>query len=863
MEKSMRKRLIAVIVCFATIPLLFLGLAQSRHNYLSDREQVIEFQEHLTKLGSSEILTFIHELELITSTMLNTHFLPGLPHDQQQAILSKFLSAAKDDEHGFLFKKISLLDTKGNETIQVSRIALVTITDLADKSSTDEFKIPATEGSRYYGPIYFGTSTGEPLMKMSVPLNNLQTNRLEGVLVIEMKLKFMWKKVEDMRIGLSGKAFMTDEYGRIFNHPNPSVVLKKAYFEVPATPTIMQGTNGTNSVVVAKKIIFGGKTVFFVTEAPTSEAFRHINHSLLITGAIFLFTLSGAVIFSILIARQIVSPIESLAETAKEITKGNFTKKSEVKRNDELGELAMAFNAMTSRLVETLSAYEKEKNFVQNAIESLSHPFYVIDAKDYTIKLANSAAGLSKFHEKDTCYKLTHNFDSPCDRQEPPYPCPVSAIRNTKKPIVLEHIQQQEDGTSRTFEVYGYPIFDANGDVAQIIEYIIEITERRTLEEQLLQSQKLEAIGVLAGGVAHDFNNILTTILGYSELALMKLSKDDPQIEFIEAIHEAGERASGLTRQLLAFSRKQVIELQIIDLNSLIQNLVKMLGRLIGENIEMQLYLRSPDGKIKADPGQVEQILMNLTINARDAMPTGGNLILETDTIELDEQYCRVHAEVTPGSYIVLSVTDTGKGMTSEVQDQIFVPFFTTKKKGEGTGLGLSTVYGIIKQLKGFIFVYSEPDRGTTFKIYFPEEKSVTTERMAAKAPQAMQGGTETVLVVDDESSILRLIVDTLQPLGYHVLEAANGEDAVQIVINTDKKIDLLLTDVIMPGMSGKELAEKLGALRSDMKIMFMSGYTDNVIVHQGVLEPGVLFINKPVLPSLLTKKIRQVLDTR
>ncbi len=331
--------------------------------------------------------------------------------------------------------------------------------------------------------------------------------------------------------------------------------------------------------------------------------------------------------------------------------------------------------------------------------------------------------------------------------------------------------------------------------------------------------------------------------------------------KMLEAINEAGRKASELTRQLLAFSRKQVLEMRTVNLHYLINNMAKMLGRLIGENIDMRMMLHTKSANIKADAGQIEQIIMNLAINARDAMPNGGKLTIETDTVELDEEYCKAHTNVSPGSYVMLIMTDTGQGMPPEIMEKVFEPFFTTKEKGTGTGLGLATVYGIVKQHKGQIYVYSELGSGTTFKLYFPEVKDAAEEIVAREKPVMLQG-TETILVVDDEPSIRRLVVDTLEPLGYKMIEAGNGDEAIAAFKESDGKFDLLLTDVIMPGMSGKVLAETLVAELPDLRVLYMSGYTDNVIAQQGVLDEGIFFVNKPLVPSTLSKKVREVLDS-
>jgi signal transduction histidine kinase/CheY-like chemotaxis protein len=381
------------------------------------------------------------------------------------------------------------------------------------------------------------------------------------------------------------------------------------------------------------------------------------------------------------------------------------------------------------------------------------------------------------------------------------------------------------------------------------------------LETQLRQNQKMEAVGVLAGGVAHDFNNILTTILGYGEIAISRLPEGDPVRAMVEDIYHAGERAAGLTRQLLAFSRKQVMEMKVANLNSIVNDMGKMLGRLIGEDVNMEIITTDSIGNIKADVGQIEQILMNLIVNARDAMPCGGNLTIETGEIFLDEMYVQQHKGVEVGTYTVLTVTDTGEGMSQEVQAEIFEPFFTTKEMGKGTGLGLSTVYGIVKQHHGHIFVYSEPGQGTTFKIYFPvvgeplEKREFTTV-------SAMPHGTETILVVDDDSSIRKLILDTLEPLGYTILVAACGDEALKFCRSSKENIDLLLSDIIMPGMNGRELSEIARNECPEIKTVLMSGYTDNVIAERDGLDQSITFINKPLLPVSLAGKIRSVLDS-
>lgn len=383
--------------------------------------------------------------------------------------------------------------------------------------------------------------------------------------------------------------------------------------------------------------------------------------------------------------------------------------------------------------------------------------------------------------------------------------------------------------------------------------------ERQQLEQQLRQSQKLESIGQLAGGIAHDFNNLLTAINGYSELTLQRLDPDSPARATLEQIKKAGLRAASLTSQLLAFSRKQVLQPKILDLNSIVSNVDNMLRRLIGEDIDLITLLKPDLGQIKADPGQVEQVIMNLAVNARDAMPQGGKITIETGHTYLDEAYASKHLSVRPGEYIMLMLSDTGTGMDAATQKQIFDPFFTTKEVGKGTGLGLSTVYGIVKQSGGNIWVYSEVGKGTTFKVYFPRYDQAPTRETTAEV--SVPRGHETVLLVEDEEIVRELSRHILEANGYRVLSAANGEDGLRTFKEFQGNIDLLITDVVMPEMSGRELATNISRLKPETRILFMSGYTDDAIVRHGILEERMSFIQKPFSPDSLALKTRELLD--
>ena len=399
--------------------------------------------------------------------------------------------------------------------------------------------------------------------------------------------------------------------------------------------------------------------------------------------------------------------------------------------------------------------------------------------------------------------------------------------------------------------------------VGAIVNNYRDVTERRSLEEQVLQSQKMEAIGRLAGGVAHDFNNILTAIGGYTDLLLYDIPETDPRRKDVEEIHQAAQRAAALTQQLLAFSRRQVMQPKVVDLNALVRDIEKLLRRLIGEDILFATVLHPRLGNVRADPGQLEQVIVNLAVNARDALPAGGRLTIETRNVELDESYAAEHPGVKPGRYVLLAVTDSGIGMTEETKSHIFEPFFTTKPRGKGTGLGLATVYGIVQQTGGHIWPYSEPGKGTTMRVYLPrvDEPADRLERSDESGHEDLRG-TETILLVEDEAAVRAVTRELLVRNGYTVLEAADGPAALALVNGAEgpSRIDLLLTDVIMPGMSGRELAEQMIARSRGLRVLYISGYTDDAVVRHGMLEPGLAYLEKPFSPAALLRKVRETL---
>lgn len=428
-----------------------------------------------------------------------------------------------------------------------------------------------------------------------------------------------------------------------------------------------------------------------------------------------------------------------------------------------------------------------------------------------------------------------------------------------------EFINMKKNGELYQQEETITPIVDSQRNITHFVSTGKDITEQRKLEEQLLHSQKMEAIGRLAGGIAHDFNNILTIIISFSDLLLLHPDVDDKERRYIKEIQDAGERAAALTNQLLAFSRKQVLQPKVLDLNSVIADVEKLIRRLIGEDIELVTTLESERACVEADPGQIEQVIMNLVINARDAMHKGGRLTLKTRNVYLDDEiFAQHHKDTRPGEYVEMAISDTGHGMDEKTISHIFEPFFTTKVLGKGTGLGLSTVYGIVKQSKGEITVNSEIGLGTTFRIYLPVVGAEPEEvkNRAFPPTEELPGGTETILIAEDEPIVRSIVCEELREKGYNVIEASDCDEAILICEKHSGPIHLLLTDIVMPKMSGPELAERLKSLRSEMKVIYMSGYTDNTVQLHEILEAGAPFLQKPFTSDVLLFKVREVLDT-
>lgn len=508
---------------------------------------------------------------------------------------------------------------------------------------------------------------------------------------------------------------------------------------------------------------------------------------------------------------------------------------------------------------------KKFRSFFENAKEGI-----FASTLDGRFIMANPAyvsmLGYSSFEELKESVKdiKTQLYVDPLDRDRL-----FSILEKDGSVVDFETRFFKKDGSIMWASFSAWYAYDEKGRIDHIEGILEDITEKKKreeemalLREQFLQAQKMEAIGRLAGGIAHDFNNILTVIMGTCELAKMSTGGNEKLEKYIESIRSSAEKASSLTKQLLAYSRKQLLQLQVIDLNKLIAGMEDMLKRLLGEDIEVITYFEKDLAKVTSDPVQMQQVIINLAVNAKDAMPNGGKLIIETYNVEMSEDYAKKHFGFEPGKYVMLSITDTGSGIPKEILPHIFEPFFTTKEKGEGTGLGLSTVYGIVKQLGGHIHVYSEVGRGTTFKIYLPQsgkEAKVVTEEKKVEEKE-LRPSEKTILLIEDDENVLSVTAEMLRSMGYKVLEAQSEEKAVEVAKNTEEKIDLILTDVVIPGIKAPALTVKIKKLHPEAQILFMSGYTENAVAHHGIIYPGVNFIQKPFSPEQLHSKIQEVL---
>jgi PAS domain S-box-containing protein len=622
---------------------------------------------------------------------------------------------------------------------------------------------------------------------------------------------------------------------------------------------------------LAADIAETGKLAAAAEIAQARAASRRTN---LVVGLSFAAAIATGLWLAYALGRRIRTPLQNLARVAEAVGSGDLSVQAEAASPDEIGTLANAFNVMTVRLRNSISALERRvqerkraeealrasQRLLQSVMDNSGAVIYVKDLEGRFILVNRRYEEVFKVDLLSLAGKTDYDvFPAELaaafrdgDRQA------MAAGRALESEESLPH----GDGP-RAYICIRCPLRDAEGRAYAVCGVCTDVTDRKHVEEQLRQSQKMEAIGRLAGGIAHDFNNLLTAINGYSSIALQMIDGAHPLYEFLREIHRSGERAAGLTRQLLAYSRKQIVEAKILSLNTVVADIEGMLRRLIGEDVRLATALAPDLWLMKADRGQIEQIILNLVVNARDAMPQGGKLVLETANVTVEPREPRKGSPTGPaaGPHVMLSVSDTGAGMTGDVMAKIFEPFFTTKGLGKGTGLGLSVVYGIVKHNEGGLDVISEPGRGATFRVYFPKAEAgeVTQEERPRLEPGSYHGS-ETVLLVEDEESVRRFAGDALSAQGYKVFQAGNGRDALEILERSDCRVHLVITDVVMPDMGGKELAERIRRDSPMMPVLFVSGYTAGVI-RPDAPDEEVFLLQKPFGPSDLVRKVRSMLD--
>jgi PAS domain S-box-containing protein len=625
------------------------------------------------------------------------------------------------------------------------------------------------------------------------------------------------------------------------------------------------------NMVLFQPITLNGKSIGTIfIEADLLDLDARLTRFLEIDLLVLLASLAVAFLLSSRLQHVISGPIRELADTALSVSsRENYSIRATKRGEDEIGLLFDQFNSMLDRIQQRDTELQEAHNELENRvvertsflnalIENSPLAILVLDSGK-KVQLCNPAFEiLFQCVQHETIGKpVVELFPKEKMLAEASVDSGGTSYRTS---ITLTTRRQRNDGSSVDVELHLVPL-TVHGRVLGSLGIYQDVTERGVLEKQLRMAQKMEAVGRLSGGIAHDFNNLLGVILGYIQVIKRNLVSGNSLYEYAEEIEKASQRAVALTRQLLAFSRQQVLEPVILNLNTLVADMQKMLPRLIGEDIDLNLILDPALGQVKADPGQLEQVVMNLAVNARDAMPDGGKLTIQTSDAEIDVAYAREHPGAVPGKYVMLAVTDIGTGMDPETQAQIFEPFYTTKGRDKGTGLGLATVYGVVKQSNGYITVDSEKGKGSSFKILLPRiEQNVPAPTKSSPEPIEVRGS-ETILLVEDAEPLRRLAELFLKGNGYRVVAAADGSEAQQIAAQISGPIDLLLTDVVMPGINGRVLAERLAPSHPGMKVLYMSGYTDSFIAGHGVLEPGTHLLRKPFTEEVLIRKVREVLD--
>ncbi|MHB8066917.1 MAG: ATP-binding protein [Desulfobaccales bacterium] len=732
------------------------------------------------------------------------------------------------------------------------------------------------------GELVFGHALGVATLPVAYPILD-PSGQVLGVVAAGLNLQRLSSIFQINELSADTSFAIIDNRGRImFRHPEPQKWVGKDVAHSEVVRIILEqkrglvkarGLDGRENLYAFLPLRGNVKEGFVFTGIPLQTILGPARQALLRNltslGVVTVLALIFAWLLGFLF---IIRRLNILTSSTKKLAAGDLSARTGLNYGKgQIDQLALAFDEMAATLQkreierrqseEDLRRSEEKYRVLVNQVPAVVYKGYLDWSLDCFDDKIEKITGYSKedFNSRRVTW-LDLIFPEDIEQARKRF---AEAGQNDR--FCLNECRiRKKSGEVCWIQLRNQIIDDSAGNPDYISGVFFDITDRKQLEDQLAHAQKMEAVGLLAGGIAHDFNNLLSAIMGYSEILMLDLKVDEPLYQCAEEVMKAADQGAALTKKLLAFSRKQILQPRLIDLNAIVTDMDKMLRRLLGEDLDLETYYAANLGLVKADPGQIEQILMNLAVNARDAMPEGGKLTIETASVYLDESYAQSHAEVSAGPYVMMAVTDNGAGMDPERLSHIFEPFFTTKECGKGTGLGLAMVYGIVKQSGGHIWVYSEPGQGTTFKVYFPRagEGSLPLAPQPARTRILPITGKETILLVEDDTVLQGLVTRALRKYGYTVWEAANGKEALAICEKEKGPVHLLLTDVVMPQMGGRELAERLVPLRPGIKVLYMSGYTTNAVVHHGVLDAGINFIQKPVKILSLIQKVREVLES-
>jgi PAS domain S-box-containing protein len=855
------------LVCVAVIPMLSLivfGSILYRH---AKEAEIRDGAIALTNIAKNGLDRYIDSNQQLLATISHTDTIK----EGNPSSVNAFFRLMHEQFPGRA--NFGAIDLKGN--IFASILPMKEPVNISDRPwfqqvlKTRDFTI---------GDYQIGRITVLPVIVFAQPVFD-SAGGIKFILFASMELKWLNRLWQDVKLPPDSHFLVTDRNGAVlFHYPDNENWVGKSVSEMPIVKAMRTRKNGAAESEGEDEV----KRIYAFTTAGAPEgsihiavgiskkaAFTPINNIL----AISLILLAAITGLDILLAgiysdRYIIKPINALQNAAERFLSGDYSTRANLKDGvDEIIAYSNVFDRLAEIIEQEIAGRKKTEALVKSILDAVDESFVIID-REFRIIFANRAyASTVKMPLEDIigrhCYEVSHHFSKPCCESEG-YPCTVNNVFETGEHGTAIHTHHDKEGNLVYLETKGYPLSkDAAGKVLTAIEIVIDITEKRKIEEQLRQAQKMEAVGRLAGGVAHDFNNMLAIINGYSELLLREVPVTDLIHATIQEINKAGQRSADITRQLLAFAGKQTIAPKALNINENIENMLKMLRRLLGENIELLWKPAISLWTVKMDTSQLDQILVNLFVNAHDAISGVGMVTIKTENLDLDKApcVCEAHPDFIPGKYCCLSVSDNGHGMDKKTLEHAFDPFFTTKEPGKGTGLGLSIVFGIVKQNNAYIGIDSEPGKGATFNIYLPRYESKDAAGCQEPEKSEIFTGIETILLVEDDEPLLKLSKKQIEPLGYKVLSANSPALAIKLAEEHKGDIHLLMTDVMMPEMSGPELRDKIKSIHPAVKCLFVSGYTADIIARDGVLDEGIHFLQKPFSKEDLAKKIGEALS--